>query len=75
MAEWQPISEYDRDAAKRVLIGFFHLPGQDHMEVAFWNSRRKHWVGGGTTWKDQATHFMPLPEPAKAVNDPLGQQA
>lgn len=62
-AHWQPIETAPRD--QRVLIGWFELPGQDSMTVAFWHSTRKAWCN---TWMafssdqdQQPTHWMPLP--------------
>lgn len=64
--EWQGMDSAPKDGTA-ILLGWFELPGQRAMEVAFWNELRGSWCQvHRLLTKDEAfqpTHWQPLPTP------------
>lgn len=64
--EWLDIETAPKDGTY-ILIGWFDLPGQRDMHVAFWHSMIGAWCQSHSHFTTdpnwQPTHWMPLPEP------------
>ena len=61
-AGWQPIETAPKDG-RDVLICSLYDDSSYGIEIGYWNAVREEWRGDGPYAIDEATHWMPLPNP------------